>query len=150
MSNKPLSWEPVLGSPFGLGLIQAAPHCVAAAVLQQSIGLDHNRELFYQMFETWAETIQADHPEADAPAWKRFRANMYDGEFDFNVGARFVRTCMTPMLVLMRDDAYHPAQTSRQIAELAPNATLVEHWNSPETDGTIETVVEFLKRKTPT
>ena len=42
---------------------------------------------------------------------------MYDGDFDFNVGRDFVAACQVPMLVLMGNDAYHPMQTSREIAE---------------------------------
>ena len=137
-----------IGGPYCLGLMQAAPGRVAAAVLQQTIGLDNNRELFYEMFQTWADAIKDTHPEADEAAWQRFKSNMYDGEFDFNVGREFVATCNVPMLVLMGDDAYHPQVTSREIAEIAPNATLVEQWRSPE-DGTVEKVIEFLKANTP-
>ncbi len=137
-----------IGGPYCLGLMQAAPGRVAAAVLQQTIGLDNNRELFYEMFQTWADAIKDAHPEADETAWQRFKSNMYDGEFDFNVGRDFVATCTVPMLVLMGDDAYHPQITSREIAEIAANATLVEQWTSPE-DGTVERVIEFLKANTP-
>ena len=76
--------------------------------------------------------------------------SMYDGDFDFNVGRDFVKRCDVPMLVLMGDDAYHPQVTSREIAELAPNATLVEQWKSAEEDGTAAKVIEFLQANTPT
>ncbi len=138
-----------IGGPYSLGLMKAAPGRVTAAVLQQSIGLDDNRELFYEMFQTWANAIKDDHPEADEGAWQSFKSNMYDGDFDFNVGRDFVKSCDVPMLVLMGDDSYHPQVTSREIAELAPNATLVEQWKSPEEDGTVEQVVEFLRANTP-
>jgi len=95
-------------------------------------------------------TIKGDHPEADERAWRSFRSNMFDGDFDFNVGREFARQCEVPLLVLMGDDGYHPQTTSREIAELAPNATLVENWKSPEQDGTVAKVVEFLKANTPT
>ena len=138
-----------IGGPYCLGLMQAAPERVAAAVLQQSIGYDDNRHLFHEMFDAWATAIAAEHPEADAAAWRSFRANMYDANFDFNVGRDFVRRCQTPMLVLMGDDPYHPQSTSREIAALAPNATLVERWKSPAEDGTVARVVEFLQAHTP-
>ena len=32
----------------------------------------------------------------------------------------------------MGDDLYHPQSTSRKIADLAPNATLLEKWKSSE------------------
>ena len=138
-----------IGGPYCLGLMRATAGRVASAVLQQSIGLDDNRQLFYEMFQTWADAIAADHPEADTGAWESFRSNMYDGDFDFNVGREFVRNRDVPMLVLMGDDAYHPQRTSREIAQLAPHATLVEQWKSPDQDGTVAMVIEFLKSHTP-
>ena len=138
-----------IGGPYCLGLIQAAPERVASAVLQQSIGFEDNRELFYDMFQGWADAIAPDHPEADEAAWRSFRSNMYDGDFDFNVGRDFVASCTTPMLVLMGSDPYHPESTSREIAALAPNATLVERWKSPAEDGTVARVLAFLEAHTP-
>ena len=138
-----------VGGPYGLGLIQAAPDRIVSAVLQQSIGLDDNREVFYELFDSWREEIQDLHPEADEAAWASFRSNMFDGDFDFNVGREFVRGCETPLLVLMGNDVYHPAVTSREIAELARNATLIDQWRNAEEDGTVAKVVEFLKANTP-
>ena len=137
-----------IGGPYVLGFIQAAPDRVAAAILQQSIGYDGDREIFYAMFQGWADAIAGDHPEADEDAWRSFRSNMYDGDFDFNVGRDFVRSCTTPLLVLMGDDAYHPQTISREIAASAPNAQLIERWKSPE-DGTPAKVTEFLQAHTP-
>ena len=139
-----------IGGPYCLGLMKAVPGRVTAAVLQQSIGFNDNRELFYEMFQTWADAIKDDHPEANEGVWQSFRSNMFDGDFDFNVGRDFVKSCDVPMLVLMGDDAYHPQATSRKIAELAHNATLVEQWKAPERDGTVEKVIKFLKANTPT
>ena len=137
-----------IGGPYIFGIIQAAPDRVAAAVIQQSIGYDGNREIFYAMFQGWADAIMDEHPEADEQAWRSFRSNMYDGDFDFNVGEGFVKTCQTPLLVLMGDDAYHPQAISRAIAASAPNAQLIERWKSPE-DGTADKVNAFLKAHTP-
>ena len=64
----------------------------------------------------------------------------------FNVSRDFVRGCEIPMLVLMGNDLYHPQETSREIAELAPHAELVEHWKEPENvPQTIRRVREFLQ-----
>ena len=47
----------------------------------------------------------------------------------------------------MGDDLYHPQSTSRKIAELAPNATLIEKWKSPEMlEDTNTAVIDFLNR----
>lgn len=137
-----------IGGPYCLGMMKAAPDRVAAGVLQQSIGYDNNRDLFYEMFQSWADAIKGDHPEATETDWASFRSNMYDSEFDFNVGRRFVSGCATPMLVLLGTDAYHPEVTSREIAELAPQATLIERWKSPE-DGTALKVIDFFKAHVP-
>ena len=137
-----------IGGPYVFGIIQAAPDRVAAAVVQQSIGYDGNREIFYAMFQGWADAIADEHPEANEAAWRSFRSNMYDGDFDFNVGRDFVKSCATPMLVLMGDDAYHPQVISREIADTAPNAQLIERWKSPE-DGAAAKVTEFLRAHTP-
>ena len=74
---------------------------------------------------------------------------MFDHEFVYNVSREFVAGCQTPILVLMGADSYHPEATSREIAALAPNARLVEQWKNAADDGTVATVVEFLKANTP-
>jgi len=117
-----------IGGPYIAGLIQAAPERVAAAVMLQPIGLDDNRQAFYEMFDAWRTEIAADHPEADPQAFDSFRSNMYDGEFLFNTTRDQARELETPTLLLMGDDLYHPESTSRELAELLPNATLIERW----------------------
>ncbi len=140
-----------IGGPYCLGVIQAAPDRVASAVLQQTIGYDgQNRQAFYDMFDSWAQALQADFPEVSDEAWSQFRGNMYDGDFVFNVSRDFVRGCATPLLVLKGDDLYHPAATSLEIAELAPNVEFVEDWKGEENAArTAETVVRFLQAHTP-
>ena len=140
-----------IGGPYCFGVIQAAPDRIASAVLQQTIGYDgQNRQAFYDMFDSWAQALQADFPEVSDEAWSQFRGNMYDGDFVFNVSRDFVRGCTTPLLVLKGDDLYHPAVTSLEIAELAPNVDLVEDWIGEENAArTTETVVRFLKAHTP-
>ena len=75
---------------------------------------------------------------------------MYDGGFLYNVDQDFVAACSVPMLVLMGSDPYHPETISRELADLAPNATLIEEWKNPEKDGTVAAVISFLKAATPT
>lgn len=135
-----------IGGPYCLGVMQAQPDRIAAAVLQQTIGFDDNRQAFYDMFDGWADKLAAERDDVDAAALSSFRSNMYDGDFVFSVDRDFVRQCQTPMLVLMGNDLYHPQSTSREIAEIAPNATLVESWKEPEvTERTVATVVAFLE-----
>jgi pimeloyl-ACP methyl ester carboxylesterase len=130
--------------------MRAAPDRVASVVLQQTIGSSENRPAFYGMFDSWAQEIAGDHPEASDETWHAFRSRMYDGDFVFNVDRDFVRSCEIPMLVLMGDDLYHPQVTSREIAELAPNAELVERWKDEDVmTETVARVRSFLDANTP-
>lgn len=117
-----------IGGSYGLGLAQRAPERVAAAVLLQPIGLDDNRDAFHQMFDSWREQIEADHPEMDVAAWGAMRSNMYDSEFVFSLTPEEVARVQTPLLVLRGNDLYHPASTSEEIVKIAPNAELVHDW----------------------
>jgi len=50
------------------------------------------------------------------------------------------------MLVLAGSDQFHPAEISREISELAPNAELVLDWKTPEAiPATVQRVRDFLK-----
>jgi pimeloyl-ACP methyl ester carboxylesterase len=139
-----------IGGSYCMGLIQAAPQRVASAVLFQPIGLLDNRKAFLDMFDGWANELRSAHPEADGAAWERFKQSMYSGEFIFNVSRDFVASCTTPLLVLLGNDQYHPEATSRDIAALARNATLVERWKEPEHQAAAKAAVErFLAQHTP-
>ena len=140
-----------IGGPYCMGLIQAAPERVASAVLQQTIGdSGENRPAFYEMFDGWKQELADRHPEVSEAEWNSFRSNMYDGDFLFNVDRDFVRSCATPLLVLLGDDLYHPQSISREVADLAPNAELIERWQEPEVVGdTIKRVRTFLEANTP-
>jgi pimeloyl-ACP methyl ester carboxylesterase len=140
-----------IGGSYSLGMIKAAPQRVSAAVLQNPIGLSpRNREMFFNMFDTWAAALKPKHPEIDDSGLRQFRDRMYGTDFVFNVSRDFVRSCKTPLLILCGSDDYHPTETSKEIAALAPNAELVESWKTPEVIGaTVKRVREFLISHTP-
>lgn len=139
-----------IGGPYAFGLIQAAPQRVASATLFQSIGLDDNRAVFYEMFDNWAEQIKLVQPQVAEGEWQSFREAMYGGDFLFNVDREFVAACSVPLLVLCGKDVYHPESISREIAELAADASFIEHWKTPEYIPAAEAAVaEFLKQHTP-
>lgn len=138
-----------IGGPYCYGVIQSAPDRVAAAVLQQPIGNENNRDLFFAMFDTWADAIKSEHPEANDSDWWSFRSNMFDQPFLYNTTRDFVSQCETPILVLMGSDPYHPESVSREIADLSPNAQLIEEWKNPDNDNTVEQVRTFLEAHTP-
>jgi pimeloyl-ACP methyl ester carboxylesterase len=135
-----------IGGSYSLNLIKLAPDRVAAAVLQNPIGLHNNREAFYEMFDGWGKSLQRKRPELTNDALAEFRERMYGTNFTFNVDQAFVRQCTTPLLILAGDDLYHPAPTSREIAELAPNAEIIVDWKRPEViPATVSHVRTFLK-----
>jgi pimeloyl-ACP methyl ester carboxylesterase len=139
-----------IGGPYIMGLIQAAPHRVVSAVVFQTIGLDNNRQAFFEMFDSWAAELKPKRPEVSEEAWESFKTTMYSGEFLFNVSREFVSSCKTPMLVLLGNDLHHPQASSRELAALAPNATLIEKWKEPEHQPAAKKAVEnFLAEHTP-
>lgn len=122
-----------IGGSYIMALAAAAPERVAAGVVFQTIGLDQNREAFYDMFDDWAKELKVQRPNVPDHAWESFKHNMYGvDDFLFTADADAVRACTTPLLVLLGNDLYHPESSSRLLAELAPNATLIEHWKEPE------------------
>jgi pimeloyl-ACP methyl ester carboxylesterase len=135
-----------IGGPYCMGLIERAPERVASAVLFQPIGLSDNRQAFLGMFDDWAKSLAPDHAHLTASDWNAFRESMYGGDdFLFNVDDDFVSSCSTPLLVLMGSDLYHPEETSRRIAKLAPNVRLVERWKEGEDIAPArQTVDDFL------
>lgn len=140
-----------IGGPYGFGLIEAAPNRVASATLFQPIGLDDNRQAFYDMFDGWAEELKAAGRDLSDDELASFRSNMYDGDaFLFNVDDDFVRACATPLLVLEGNDLYHPQSTSQRIRALAPNLTYVEHWkDSDSLPEALKVIDGFLAGNTP-
>jgi pimeloyl-ACP methyl ester carboxylesterase len=139
-----------IGGPYIMGLIQAAPQRVVSAVVFQTIGLDNNRQAFFEMFDGWANELKPKRPEVSEATWEAFKHSMYDGEFLFNVSRDFVSKCTTPMLVLLGNDLHHPEASSRELARLAPKATLIEHWKQPEHQAAAKkAVAEFLAQHTP-
>jgi hypothetical protein len=79
-----------------------------------------------------------------------FRANMFSGDFVFSVSRDFVRSCMTPMLILAGNDPFHPTAVSKEIAMLAPNAEIILEWKTPEAVGAaVERVRGYLEDRNP-
>ena len=124
-----------IGGPYVAGLMEAAAQRILSAVLFQPIGLNNNREAFYQMFDDWVtECNIADHVKVSDDTWESFRSNMYDSDFLFNpkTDRTFIANCRTPMLVFSGNDLYHPDSIAKELVSLAPNASLVENWRDPE------------------
>lgn len=139
-----------IGGPYIMGLIQAASQRVASAVVFQTIGLDDNRQVFFELFDSWANELKPTRSEVSEATWESFKQSMFSGDFLFNVTRAFVSRCQTPLLVLLGNDVYHPESSSREVAALALNATLIEHWKEPEQQPAAKKVIEeFLAKHTP-
>jgi pimeloyl-ACP methyl ester carboxylesterase len=139
-----------IGGPYIVGLLTAAPERFSAAVLLQPVGIEGNRQALYDMFDQWAAAIGDHHPEAGPDDWAAFRSNMWDGEFVLTAGPDEVAACAVPLLVMMGNDLYHPSSTSRRIAELAPQATLVEEWKEGDALAAADpTIRQFLRSHRP-
>ncbi len=138
-----------IGSSYALALCRAAPGRIAAAVLQNPIGIaGDNRQAFRDMFAGWADEI-AGRDGIDTAALPAFGRNMFDGEFVLSVDRDFVRGCNVPMLVLPGNDAFHPAAVAQEIVALAPDAQLLASWKGPEfLAATITRVRSFLEQHT--
>ncbi len=134
-----------IGGPYVVGLLRADPDRFASAVLVQPVGIEDNRTELEAMFDQWAVALAPTHPEATPASWASFRWNMWGGEFVLTATPEEVAAIETPLLVLMGDDLYHPQSTSRTIAAVAPNATLVERWKDETSlPATTATVLDFL------
>lgn len=140
-----------IGSSFALGLCDAAPDRVTAAVLQNPIGLTaDNRPKFYAMFDEWADEMRSTHPELDDKVEVSFRNRMFGGDFVFAVDRDFVRSSQIPMMVMPGGDDFHPRAVAEEIVALAPDSVLLSPWGGDERRGTtLLRVAEFLAAHTP-
>ncbi|MFN0089976.1 MAG: alpha/beta fold hydrolase [Acidimicrobiales bacterium] len=140
-----------IGGSYIMALAAAAPERVASGVVFQTIGLDGNRQAFYDMFDSWADELKASRPDTPAEVWAAFRESMYGGDgFLFTASHDDVARCPTPLLVLLGNDLYHPESSSRDLARLGPNATLIERWKQPEDQpAAMKAMEEFLAAHTP-
>jgi pimeloyl-ACP methyl ester carboxylesterase len=136
-----------IGGAFSFSLMRHAPERVAAAVIQQSIGLDQNQSAFYDMFDGWAVDQKQQDPMVTDSTLAAFRSNLYDEDFVFSASKAEVARCENPLLVLMGQDLYHPESVSRDIAALAPNAELVTAWKE-DGQATAQRVRQFLMAHT--
>src|SRR6516165_771169 len=122
-----------IGGPFILKLLELAPQRVVAAVLEQPVGIiASNRELFDNLWKQWGEQLMSERDDLGSDEIEAFATTMWAPDFAVSVTRDQVRSFRTPMLVLPGVDEYHPAETGREIAALAPAAELLEPWKDPE------------------
>jgi pimeloyl-ACP methyl ester carboxylesterase len=140
-----------IGASFSLKLIEQVPQRVAAAVLEQPVGItDDNGPLYDEMWRAWGARLSG-RPDLDHEAIEEFGTRMWRDDFVVSVSPDFVRSCRTPMLVLPGIDRYHPTATGREIVALSPAAQLLEPWKDSEEhlDQAVEGVRTFLEAHIP-
>ena len=139
-----------IGATYCLTLCEMAPERVTAAVLQNPIGLHENRATWDELVNDFAKTMLARDPELTEAAIRQFGQNMFGGEFVFSVSREFVRRSPTPLYLQPGTDTPHPARTSEELAQLAPNIEVQTEWRAPtHLAESIRRVREFLTRHTP-
>jgi hypothetical protein len=115
-------------------------------VLLNPIGLsEDNRPSFFGIVDTWGKELQATREDVSPEAVGMLRDSMFGGDFVFSVTREFVSSCSVPLLVLPGDDAFHPTSVAQEIAELAPDATLVADWKGPAPH-TLPAIRSFLRQ----
>ena len=136
-----------IGASFCLKLCEMAPERIAAAVLQNPIGLADNRATWDEAVRGFAKLMRERDPGIDEAAIQSFGQNLFGGDFVFSVSRAFVRGCRTPLLLQPGSDTPHPAAVSAEIARLAPDIEVQERWRGPEHLGeSVRRVTDFLQR----
>ena len=99
------------------------------------------------MFHDWDEEMLKYQLGLTTVTMRQLMHNMWDGDFLLTATEQEVSLIKAPLLIMMGDDLYHPQSTSRKIADLAPNATLLEKWKSSEfLEGANTAVIDFLNQ----
>jgi pimeloyl-ACP methyl ester carboxylesterase len=130
-----------IGGSYCFEAIEHDPARVAAAVLQNPIGLWENRD-------QW--DVRARDPSITDDTIRSFGKNMFGTDFVFSVTRDFVKACKTPLFLQPGTDKPHPAHTSAEIAALAPDIEVQKDWRAPAyLDESIKRVRAFLARHTP-
>jgi pimeloyl-ACP methyl ester carboxylesterase len=155
-----------IGPSFAFKLLEIDPERFPAAVMMQPIGrTSHTTEkegwkgTNDAITMSWVEPFvnnMANMKVAEKEVVQKMTQNMITTvpsgptdrfDFVFSVNRHFVQSLQNPLLVLMGQDGYHPSETSREIARLAPNADIIEEWTTPNVqDAITRRVVGFLAK----
>lgn len=137
-----------IGGAYAAQLLVHDPHRAAGAVLLQTIGLDGNRDAFYQMYDGWAAELGPDRSDVGQADWAGLRENLYGGDkYLFACGRAELARVTAPVMVLMGNDLYHPRSASMRVLADVPGAEAVESWKTGEdVEAGLNATREFLAR----
>jgi pimeloyl-ACP methyl ester carboxylesterase len=118
-----------IGGAFIAKLLTVAPQRITAAVAMQPIGLDANRDTFDELYATWRDGVQGEHPEAGDADWQGCHDNLFANDnYLWSVPDDAVAGIDRPLLVLRGNDQFHPAAVSERMAADVPGAQLIVEW----------------------
>ncbi len=136
-----------VGCSFAFALMKADPRRVSAVVLQDPVGRTENADWLRSMLDYWETELVQQRPDIDPAAAHAMGEKLFAGDFIFSVSRDFARECRVPMLILPGDDVYHDPRIAGEIAQLAPDAELLDDWRTPTVlNATVERVRQFLLR----
>jgi pimeloyl-ACP methyl ester carboxylesterase len=143
-----------IGCSYIFELNKQAPGRMVAGALEQPIGIDpdgSNLELFRErIWRGWGDGLIEGRPDITKEKLEAFGAKMWGGDFVLNADEAYVKSLEMPAIVLPGGDPAHPRAIGLRVAELMPNATLLEDWKQPENvAAAINTVRDFLKSHVP-
>jgi pimeloyl-ACP methyl ester carboxylesterase len=144
-----------IGCSYILHLIKTDPDRMLAGALEQPIGIEEdnsNLEMFRErIWQGWGDGLLAQRSDITEEQLHTFGRKMWGGDFVLNVSKDFVKTVQTPLLVMPGNDAAHPRSVGMELAQLLPNAELLEDWKTPPeiVPQTIARIRDFLKAHVP-
>jgi hypothetical protein len=143
-----------IGCSYIFELNKQAPGRMVAGALEQPIGIDpdgSNLELFRErIWRGWGDGLIEGRPDITKDKLEAFGQKMWGGDFVLNADEAFVKNLSMPAIVMPGGDPAHPRAIGMRVAELMPNATLLDGWKQPENvPSAIDTVRDFLKSHVP-
>ena len=125
-----------IGAPYIWNLVKRAPERIVAAVPSQPVGWNKDHPLYMRelSLKSWAPELMKRNPAITSDMIEKFLTRMFPNpDFLFTVNREFVRSCQTPMLVLLDDTPGHPYDVAWETAMLAPKSELGHYpWKDPK------------------
>jgi pimeloyl-ACP methyl ester carboxylesterase len=125
-----------IGAPYIWNLVKRAPDRVVAAVPTQPVGWNKAHPTYMRdlSLKSWAPELMKRNPAITPDMIDKFLNRMFPNpDFLFTVNRDFVRSCQTPMLILLDDTPGHPYDVAWETAMLAPKAELAHFpWKEPK------------------
>ncbi len=139
-----------IGGSFIFSMCRLAPQRVAAAVVNNPIGLHNNRPHWEESVRVLGATVRARDPSVTEADVANFGHNLFGRDLIFSADRDFVSSCQTPLLLQPGSDTSHPKEVSAEIAQLAPNIEVQMDWRGPDhLAAANHRVADFLNRHTP-